>query len=68
MIGYLYLSFFCIMFMHLFENNMWAFLFFGVLNSIFVGNACNRYDTLLNRIKKLEDSQAEKKDGVSDEK
>lgn len=65
MILALYSSVICILFMHLFEDNMWAFMFFALLNAIAINFASDRYEKLIHRIEKLERSQDEKKGGSS---
>lgn len=64
MIWWLYLSTCCILLMHLFEGNMWVFMFFALLNVIAINIAFDRYDKLIRRIEKLERSQDEKKKGA----
>lgn len=59
----IYISAVCVVCMHIFENNMWAFLLFAVLNSVGIGIAQDRYKELMDRIKKLEHPQDEKKEG-----
>lgn len=53
-----------ILFMHLFEDNMWAFMFFAFLNAIALMVADNQYEKLINRVEKLERSQEDKKGGT----
>lgn len=60
----LYISAACIVLMHVFENNMWAFLLFAVLNSVAINFAFIQYDKLKDRIEKLEHPQDEKKGGA----
>lgn len=64
MVFALYASVISILFMHIFEDNMWAFLFFSLLNCIFINIAYVRYANLINRIEKLECSQHEKNGGA----
>ncbi len=65
MIWALYSSIICVLCMHIMEDNMWAFMFFALLNAIAINVAFKRYEKLINRIEKLERSQDEKKGGSS---
>lgn len=60
----IYLSAVSVVCMHIFENNMWAFLLFAVLNCVGLGIARDQYDKLTDRIKKLEHPQDVKKEGA----
>ena len=64
MIWGLYFSTLCIVLIWICKDNVWAFMFFGLLNAFFVNFASDRYDKLMHRIEKLERSQAEKKEGA----
>lgn len=64
MVFALYSSIISILFMHLFEDNMWAFMFFAFLHAIAINVAFKRYEKLINRVEKLERSQKEKKEGA----
>ena len=64
MVFALYASSVSILFMYLFEDNMWAFMFFGLLNVIAINVADKQYEKLKNRVEELERSQNEKKEGA----
>ena len=64
MIWAIYSSIICVLCMHIIEDNMWAYMFFALLNAIAINVAFKKYEKLINRVEKLERSQKEKKEGA----
>jgi hypothetical protein len=50
--------------MHIIEDNMWAYMFFALLNAIAINVAFKRYEKLINRVEELERSHDEKRCGI----